>query len=389
MTGAGSGGHITPILAVAHELKILDPTLKIIYIGQTSGNLSDIAEGHPDIDEVRSVSAGKLRRYHGMGWKQLFDIKTVFLNTRDGFKIILGFLQSFYLLGKIKPDIIFIKGGYIGVPVGLSAALRGIPYITHDSDAIPGLANRIIAPWAKIHTTALPKENYKYPSTNTQMVGVPTSSEYRTVDINMKNQYRKEIGLDEDSKVVVITGGGLGAKRINEMALLMVPRLLQNYRNLVVIHITGRAHEAEYQKSYDKLIDENKRGKVLVRGFVNDLYRYSGAADVIVTRAGASTLAEFAIQKKACVVIPNPQLVGGHQLKNAEALADKNAIKLVYEEEIKDQPGILYDVVGQVLDSNAVQNTLGEELGKFARPDSAKELAAILLDTAEKIKSKR
>src|SRR5438046_1939033 len=130
LTGGGSGGHITPILAVAVELKRQRPNAHIVYVGQRGDLLGDIPQKHPAIDEVRTIWAGKFRRYHGEGWKQLLDVATLLRNLRDFFYVIIGFWQSRHLLKELQPAVIFIKGGFVGVPVGLAAATKHIPYIT-------------------------------------------------------------------------------------------------------------------------------------------------------------------------------------------------------------------------------------------------------------------
>jgi UDP-N-acetylglucosamine--N-acetylmuramyl-(pentapeptide) pyrophosphoryl-undecaprenol N-acetylglucosamine transferase len=175
VTGAGSGGHITPVLAVAHELKKLSPESTLMYIGQRGDALGDVPAEDKNIDQSYTVRAGKFRRYHGEGIKQVFDVVTLYKNLRDVIFVLIGLWQSFWLLGRLHPDVIFIKGGFVGVPVGLMAALRGIPYVTHDSDAVPGLANRIIARWARLHAVGLPKEVYAYPPAKTVTVGVPSA----------------------------------------------------------------------------------------------------------------------------------------------------------------------------------------------------------------------
>src|SRR3989344_909016 len=159
LTGGGSGGHITPILALADELKKQKPDARVIYTGQIGDSLGDIVRIHPSVDEVYGVRAGKFRRYHGQGLMQVLDIPTLYKNIRDSFYVMIGFVQSWFLLGRLKPSVIFVRGGYVGVPVGLAAARRKIPYITHDSDAIASLANRIISKRAAAHAVALPKDN--------------------------------------------------------------------------------------------------------------------------------------------------------------------------------------------------------------------------------------
>jgi UDP-N-acetylglucosamine--N-acetylmuramyl-(pentapeptide) pyrophosphoryl-undecaprenol N-acetylglucosamine transferase len=306
VTGAGSGGHITPVLVVARELKLIQPGIEIIYIGHQGDSLADVPAQDKNIDQVYVVRAGKLRRYHGEGLRQLLDIPTVVKNIRDMFFVAVGTWQSYWLLRRLKPDAIFIKGGFVGIPVGLAAAALRIPYLTHDSDALPGLANRVIAPWARIHAVGLPKEVYDYPANKTVTVGVPHAPEYHPVTDKEVKALREQLGLGQFGKVILVTGGGLGAQRVNRAVLACVPDLLQRYPDLAVVHIAGRKDEASIGQSYRAALPSKEQRRVLTKGFINDLYKYSGAADVIITRAGATAMAEFASQAKPCVVIPNP-----------------------------------------------------------------------------------
>lgn len=190
LTGGGSGGHITPLLAVAAELKRKDSGCKLVYIGQRGDGLGDIPAANPHIDEVYNVRAGKFRRYHGEGLRQLLDLPTMFKNIRDAFYVVAGIWQSRKLLKRLQPSVVFVKGGFVGVPVGLAAAQLKIPYVTHDSDAIPGLANRIIARWAAIHAVALPAEVYAYPPAKTVTTGIPLQADFSPVTDSLRSQYR-------------------------------------------------------------------------------------------------------------------------------------------------------------------------------------------------------
>jgi len=382
LTGGGSGGHITPILAVAHELKRLQPKVRIVYIGQTGDGLGDVPKQDPNVDAGYSIRAGKFRRYHGEGLKQLLDIGTMLKNARDAVLVVIGFFQSRRLLKKLRPDCIFIKGGFVGVPVGLAAASLNIPYVTHDSDALPGLANRIIARWAAMHAVALPKEVYSYPEAKTVTVGVPVHANYQPVTAKTQAQLRKEIGMGDYGRVVLVTGGGLGAQRLNEAVAAIMPTLLKAYKDLAVVHTVGRNHQKVMEDMYDKCLDAAERGRVVVEGFLTDLYRYSGAADVIIARAGATNLAEFAVQRKACVIVPNPMLTGGHQLKNAAYLAEHHAVEIITEKDIARDPSKLEAATRKLLDNADLRQSFGKNLAAFARPDAAVQLAKILLQYA-------
>jgi len=384
MTGGGTGGHIMPVLAVAHEFKQLRPDALITYVGQIGDSLGDIPERDKNINRIINVRAGKFRRYHGEGWRRLIDFEALYKNLQDLIWIMVGFWQSFWLLGKEQPDVIFTRGSYVSVPVCWAAALRRIPYITHDSDAIPSLANRLIAPWAKVHAVAFPKEVYTtYAAEKTVTVGVPISHNFHAVSAAEESVWRKQLGLESAGKVLFVTGGGRGADRLNKALMKCAPELLVRYPDLVIVHVTGRELEAGARKGYKQLLSTQELKRVVVKGFVTNLHQYSGVADVVLTRAGMTSLSEFAVQGKACVVVPNPQLTGGHQSKNAKVLADRKAIRIVKEENLKHDAHALMPALVDLFDSPDMVKILGARLSEFAQPNAAHLLAVVLLEVAE------
>ena len=366
-------------MAVAHELKRLKPGAEIIYIGQRGDALSDVPRRDPNIDEVYQVSAGKFRRYHGEGLKQLLDLPTMYKNIRDGFRVIAGILQSYRLLKRLRPDVVFTRGGFVSVPVALGAKLCKIPYITHDSDAIPSLANRLIARWATTHAVALPKEVYAYPQAKTVTVGVPISHQYTLVSDKAMQVFRKELGIEQYQKVLLVTGGGNGAKRLNEAVVECAAHLLSRYEDLVILHIAGRALEADLRQLYKTALEPAQLERVKVYGFVHDMYRYSGAADVTITRAGGTVLAEFAAQGKACILVPNPQLTGGHQSKNAKVLVERHAVMLVEDAKVTADSLALMPPLTDLFDHAEKRKAMGQEFHKLAQSDAAEQLAVVLL----------
>jgi UDP-N-acetylglucosamine--N-acetylmuramyl-(pentapeptide) pyrophosphoryl-undecaprenol N-acetylglucosamine transferase len=374
LVGGGSGGHITPILAVADELRRARPEIKLIYIGQ---------KGDPLIDESYLISAGKFRRYHGEGIRQIFDLPTLGKNIHDFFRMLKGIWQSYRLLGKLKPAAIFTPGGFVGVPVGLAASRRHIPFVTHDLDALPGLANRINARHAIIHAVGLPKELYPYPPEKTEYVGVPTKREFKSVNTELQASYKNEAGLIDFQQIVFVIGGGQGAQRLNEAVLAISKRLLGKYPKLALVHTVGSINEAAMNQAYSKELSSVQRANVLVKGYLDDVYRFSGAADLVITRAGATNMAEFAVQQKACIVVPNPLLTGGHQIKNAQHLYEAGAIKLVTEEQlVESSHATLFDAIDELLASPEERELLGKKLGTYAKPQAALDIAVILLRVA-------
>ncbi|HSX07221.1 MAG TPA: glycosyltransferase [Candidatus Saccharimonadia bacterium] len=377
MTGGGSGGHITPILAVAHELKQRNPKIEIIYVGQTGDKLADLPANSSDIDVVYSVSAGKLRRYADeSALQRLLDVRTQLLNIRDAFRIVRGLWQSYWLLRRLRPDVIFSRGGFVSVPVTLGGHLSGIPYVTHDSDSVPSLANRLIARWAHTHAVALPVEMYPYPAAKTVQVGVPVSDKYQPITPALQKQYREALGL-EYKQVVLLTGGGHGAGALNEALVANAQYLLDTFPGLAIVHVAGRAHEIAVGAKYDALRLGAARRRVQVIGFTGELYLYSGAADVVVSRSGATTLAEFAAQGLACIVVPAAQL--GWDVKNAQALADRDAVVKLSGEQL-EQPERLGRTIGTLLGDESYRTALAHTFASYARPHAAAELADLLIN---------
>lgn len=384
LTGGGSGGHITPILAVAAELKRQQPKAHLVYIGQTGDNLGDIPAKDPNIDAVHTVRAGKLRRYHGEGWKQVLDIPTTLRNLRDAVYVIVGIWQSWRLMKQLQPSIVFSRGGFVSVPVALGAALRRIPYITHDSDRTPSLANRLIARWAVKHAVALPKDVYPYPANKTVTTGIPINQAFVPVTAEVKKRYRAAIDVPAAAKVLFIIGGGLGSLRVNNAVVDVIPHLLREHKDLHVMHVVGRAHEQAVAATYAKNLDEAEQGRVRTFGFIDDVYRYSGAADVVITRAGATNLAEFAVQGKACIVVPSAFLSGGHQLHNAQYLADEHAAIVLHEEVLLQDANKLAKQVTHLLSHPEEQRSLAKKLSQFARPRATEELAQLIVSEASR-----
>jgi UDP-N-acetylglucosamine--N-acetylmuramyl-(pentapeptide) pyrophosphoryl-undecaprenol N-acetylglucosamine transferase len=294
---------------------------------------------------------------------------------------VIGLWQSHRLLRRLKPDIIFIKGGFVGVPVGLAAARAHIPYITHDSDALPGLANRVIGRWARHHAVALPASVYPYPPDKTVTTGIPLRKEFVPVTAELRERYRRDLKLPVDSKMLFIIGGGLGSERVNQAVAEAVPTLLGEFEDLYVIHAVGRGKLDSVRASYARLTTE-EQARLQVFDYLDDVYRYSGAADIIITRAGATNLAEFALQGKACIVLPSPFLAGGHQIKNAQYLAEQGAAIVLNEADLLADPHRLAKQVSKLLRSPATRQKLGAELATFAKADATAALARLILEQA-------
>jgi UDP-N-acetylglucosamine--N-acetylmuramyl-(pentapeptide) pyrophosphoryl-undecaprenol N-acetylglucosamine transferase len=380
LTGGGSGGHITPLLSLARELKAQSPNCEVIYIGSKGDNLDTLKQVSHDFDFMSFIKAGKFRRYHGQGiLSGILHPHTLILNVRDFFRFPGSVLASRRILRKFRPDVVFSKGGFVAVPVGLASRMYKIPIVTHDSDSVPGLANRIVGRWAKIHATGMPARYYDYPKSTIEYVGIPIDERIKKVTQSLQNNVKQSLNLPTGSQVLLVSGGGNGSKHLNDLMLQIAPELLSINLSLYIIHLSGQANEEEVKAGYKKLSKAQQK-RVFVFGHTNSFHAYSAAADLIITRAGATTLAELAVAGKACIVIPAPFLTGGHQLKNADVLAKKDAAVVIPDD---TQPDEFLALVNGLLSNPNRRYELARNINAISNPDASTKLAKLILAVAK------
>lgn len=374
--GGGSGGHVTPVLAVINELEQQDPDLKVWFVCDKAfeSQSRGIMEKANVPVAVSTIVAGKFRRYaHLTRLQHLTNTDIVSRNIFDIFKIAVGFVQSYILLLRIRPDVVFAKGGYVSLPLGLAARALRYPLVIHDSDTRPGLTNRILARYATIIATGSPLENYNYDREKSHYIGVPIGRDFVPVDVLVQRQYKQNLSLDPERPLVVVTGGGLGAPSIN-LALAKAARALAS-RGIAVYHVTGKRH-------YDKIapLVKDIASYIAVPFVYEKMHEVLGAADVVVSRASATFLQELAGLSKAVIAVPAKQL--GDQLKNAEVYKAADAAIVMTDDEVGSGTN-LEDVIVRLIDNPELRIGLGENLHAYARPDAAKDLAKLIINAAK------
>lgn len=376
--GGGSGGHVTPVVAVINQLAAGHASTEIRFWcdrGYQQQASSLIKQASVPV-KISTIFAGKLRRYHGTTTLQkLLDIPTILHNIFDIILVVLGFLQSLIKLIIWRPRVIFLKGGFVCLPVGYAAFILRIPIVIHDSDAHAGLANRLLAPLATYIATGAPLEYYDYPKNKAQYVGIPVQSLGKPLTPAQKIDIKKHYGVSQDKPLVVVTGGGLGAKRINDAVVKIAPELI---KSASVIHLSGVAQYDELKQAVPGS-DDYKLISFLSDGFEELV----GAADLVISRAGASSLAEMAAVGANVLLVPNAQLVGGHQVKNAKIYTDKGAVAVADEMKFTDNPTLLLDQISSLLGDDSTRNALGESLYQFAKPNAAKDVVGLIVKAAK------
>lgn len=372
LSGGGTGGHITPIVAVAHELKQQQPNCQILYIAERGGKFDELTNSSNTIDKIYNISAGKFRRYYGENiFIKLFDFKTLILNILDFFKFLNGLVQSWFIISREKPNVVFLKGGFVGVPVGLVAAFKKIPIVTHDSDALPGLANRIISRWVNVHATALPAKYYSYDHNKVKPVGVLVEHNYQYVTKTQLKEFKSHLGYPDDSFIILVTGGSSGAEKINKAIVSIIDDLLRQFPNLYIIHQVGKGKKDVYGQYRHKRLN--------ILEFLNPMYEYMGAADLVVTRSSGNTMAELGVQGKPCIAIPNAKLTGGHQTKNAEILKKQNAALVIDENKLYDEQQGLKKNIMVLINDEKLRSELSTNLRSITIVGAASKLARLLL----------
>ena len=308
LTGGGTAGHVMPNLALIPELQKLG--WEIHYIGSREGIEKELLAGaglpyHP-------IATGKLRRY--------LSLK----NLSDPFRVLGGLYQSFRLLKKIRPRIVFAKGGFVSVPVVIAAWLNRIPVILHESDVTPGLANRICTPFADLVCVSFPETMEHLPAGKTVLTGNPIR---RFLLSGSKEEGLALCGFSPGRPVLLVIGGSLGAARINSLIRAILPQLTKDFQ---VIHICGRGR-----------LDP---GLVKTRGYRQfefagpELPHILAAADLCVSRAGANFLFELLALKKPALLIPLPKTASrGDQILNARSFAAQGFSMVLPEEEATEE----------------------------------------------------
>lgn len=322
--------------------------------------------------KVETIVSGKFRRYHQLAlWRQLLrPVTIVWPNIRDVFKVGVGIIQSLVKLIIWRPDVVFAKGGYVCLPIGIAAHLLRIPLVIHDSDAHPGLTNRVLSRWAAMIATGAPLKYYNYPASKARYVGIPVSVEARMPTADERRDIKRRLNLPPDSPLVVITGGGLGARRINNAVAVCLPRLLEQ---MTVVLVAGA-------QQYEALRAElgADTATFQLHPFVSNLTAFMQAADVVVARAGMTTLAELAAMGKPTILVPNAHLTGGHQLKNAKVYLDADAAEMVKDDMLESSPEVLERAVIALIDDTDRQATLASNFHTFAKPSAARDVADVI-----------
>lgn len=359
IAGGGTLGHVFPALAVIEQLRKLEPRTTIVYIGQSDQEERIVKNYSSQVDFVKIVS-DKLYRYPTLKW---------FLVP---FKVLIGLVQSFFIIGNFNPDVVFVKGGYLALPVAWAARLINVPIIMHETDAAMGLANKMIAPLALKIAVSFP--NFVNKDKKFVYTGNPVREEFFNIQKNKRHDISKMKksegqgllrGKKSRKPMIMIMGGSQGAHAINILVKNILPSLTRRFK---VVHITGKADYSVFAnlklKHYQAI------------SFTNTMVQILQNADLVISRAGGSIF-ELAAMSKPSILIPLPTAANNHQRKNAAILAKAQAAVVL--EQIGLNSEDLLKAINNLMTNNKKRSQLAKNIKKFAQPDAARKIAQMIL----------
>lgn len=357
MTGGGTGGHVNPALAIAQTIMQNEPQSEIAFVGTPRG-----------IENKLVPKAGyKLYHIDIRGLKRSLSLE----NIRTAILTVKAVRKAKALVREFKPDIVIGTGGYVCYPVVKAAASLGVPTALHESNAVAGVAVKMLAHcvdriFLNFEETASSLHEYR---SKLMRVGNPLLGSFRRIPVQ---EAKKKLALPEGCDTLLLTyGGSMGAERLNDAVLEIMAGYTSKHPEIYHVHATGAIEWEAASKKFREL-GLGSCHNIDMREYIYNMPDMMAAADLIVCRAGAMTVSELAMSEKAAVFIPSPNVTNNHQYKNAKVLCDAGAARMVEERELDG--GALLDAVTQLLSPQGTdcRAEMGRRIADFAVRDANK-----------------
>lgn len=358
MSGGGTGGHIFPAVAIAQEIRKRFPDAEFLFIG---------ANGKMEMEKVPQAGF-KIEGLNIAG----FDRSNLLKNIGLPFKIISSFTKARKIIKDFKPDFAVGTGGFASGPALYMASRLGVPIFVQEQNSFPGKTNIFLAKRAKAVFTAYPDMEKYFPGTKTYFLGNPIR-ENIVNDLIDKNLAKEKLSLYKNKLTILSVGGSLGSRTLNNGW----KDNLENLKNTdyQLIWQTGKT-DFQSITQYAEGLKPNAYGLLQIKEFITDMPLHYFAADVIVSRAGAIAISELAIAKKPVILVPLPTAAEDHQTKNAMALAEKNAAKIVKDSEMQDK---FWNTLTEICENENLRNEMSENISYFAKPNATKDIVDRIL----------
>ncbi len=353
LSGGGTGGHIYPAIAIANELKERHPESNFLFVG---------AEGRMEMEKVPQLGY-EIKGLNITGLQRSLSLK----NLSFPFKLISSLMRANSIIKKFKPNVVIGTGGFASGPTLYMANKKNIPSLIQEQNSYPGITNKMLAKKVKKICVAYDGLEKYFPVEKLIKTGNPVRQDLLNIE-QKREEALNHFKLNPDKKTLVVMGGSLGARAINQAMEKYIQTILKN--DIQVIWQSGKLYYQEYKK-YSEI-----KG-VQVYEFIQQMDLLYAAADVLISRAGAGSISELCIVGKPVIFIPSPNVAEDHQTKNAKSVTDLDAAILLKEDEISSLP----NVIEQLLGDEQQQISLSQNIKKLALPNATKQIA----DEVEKI----
>jgi UDP-N-acetylglucosamine--N-acetylmuramyl-(pentapeptide) pyrophosphoryl-undecaprenol N-acetylglucosamine transferase len=360
LSGGGTGGHIYPAVAIANELKSRFPNAEFLFVG---------AKDRMEMEKVPQAGYA-IKGLWISGLQRSLSAK----NLMFPFKLISSLYNAYKIINQFKPNVAIGTGGFASGPLLQMANIKGVPTLIQEQNSFPGITNKLLSKKADKICVAYSGLERFFPKDKIQLTGNPVRQDL--LDITSKrDEALKFFSLKKDMKTLLVLGGSLGAKAINEL----IEKELEYFKtnNIQVIWQCGKLYESRFE-AYSKV--EN----VQVHTFLNRMDLAYAAADIIISRAGASSVSELCIVGKPVVFVPSPYVAEDHQTKNAEAISTKNAAILIPQKELDSQFQVQFS---ELINSEEKQNKLSQNIKALALVNATKDIADQVEVLLNKVKS--
>ena len=363
ISGGGTGGHIFPAISIANALKAIRPNVKILFVG---------AEGRMEMTRVPAAGY-EIKGLPVSG----FDRKHLMRNIKVLYRAAQSRMMAKKILHEFKPQVAVGVGGYASGPMLSACESSGIPILLQEQNSYPGVTNKILARKADKICVAYDNMEKFFPASKIILTGNPVRQELLSINVSREVAI-KSFGLDPSKKTILIIGGSLGAKTINDSVLTHLSLIKQS--NVQFIWQTGKFYSEQIREELEK---KGKPDNLYVSDFIADMAKAYKAADLVISRAGASSISELCLLGKPCILVPSPNVAEDHQTKNALALVKKDAA--IYIKDSEAQMALLPKAVSTVNEPERLV-ALSRNIISLAHPDTARIIAEEVIRLAKEKK---
>lgn len=367
VSGGGTGGHIYPAIALIRHLLKKDESIECLFVGTENGLEAEIVpkQGIP----LKTVKISGFKR------------KVSLENVRTIFRFFNAVRKSKKYIKEFQPDIVIGTGGYVCGPVVYAAAKKKIPTIIHEQNSVPGLTNKFLAKYVTKVAISFPDSAKYFPTDKVVMTGNPRASEVVQGEYSKEKASLKELGLDPGKKTVLVVGGSRGAKPINDAMMSTVDQWKD--KGYQCLYVTGEAHYQKIKEQFDQQVNEVKN--LVFVPYIHDMPAILNEVDLLVARAGATTLAEITALGLPSILIPSPYVTNNHQEKNARSLEKESAAKVILEKE--STPEKLMKEIDHVLNHKQTWMAMKEGALRLGKPHASEDFEKLIKNVIRGAKS--